>query len=751
MHPDSKKSRFSFLPVVGLLVLSLTALFLLSAATQNIDAFGRLYSWLLGLSLLVLVGLIILIGSNLFKLVRQLQRRKMGSRLTLRMVSLFVMLSVIPAVVVYGFAQQFLHAGIDSWFDVRVDKALDDAMELSRAALDQGMRVRLRRTEAIARKLDETLAIDPSLALDDLRGDNGATEFTLWAPGGRALLTSHADPLMVIPKRPDETLMSRVRRGSPYVGLEPTPDGKFLARLLVPVPGRDGVVLLARYPIGERIGELAGNVEQAYEKYQELAYLRGPLKFSFSLTLVLVLLLSLLTAVWTAFFTARRLVAPIGALAEGTRAVANGDYDTRLPITTRDELGLLVRSFNEMTARIADASDALRRSEDRAIAQRSYLETVLKHLSSGVLTVDHDLRLRSCNPASTQVLGLDLAQCIDQPINQMAISHPRLLPLSEAIEAHADDSDWRAEIHLVGADGRPRILICRGARLPAIETGADLGSGQQVLVFDDVTQLIQAQRDAAWGEVARRLAHEIKNPLTPIQLSAERLRYKYLKKMSAEDGELLARLTTTIIKQVDTMKEMVNAFSDYARSPKLQTISMDLNGLVHEVVDLYRAQRKVSLKLDLFDPLPPVLADAGRLRQVLHNLIKNAQEALEDTPAPVISVASRRPPGDICNCIELTISDNGPGIPAELSDHLFEPYVTNKEKGSGLGLAVVKKILEEHGGNITVDSPAGQGARFTLRLPTADATTTTTSTALPPASPDPNPGPGPQPPTGMPR
>ena len=714
MASSNTEKNFSYLPIVGLLLLALLTLVLLSAATQNINNLGRLYSALILLSLLVLIGLLVLIFRNLLRLLRQLRSKQMGSRLTLRLVTLFVLLAVTPALLVFGFAQQFLRTGIDSWFDVRVASALDDSLELSKAALDQGMRIRLSRTERILTDMNRLPVLNPALALDKHRQAIGATELTLWDRSGRALLSSNLDPLVVTPARPQPTLAAQVRRGDPYVGLEPGPDGGLLIRILLQIPRRDNVLLYATFPVAKRLGDLAHNVEQAYDRYQELAYLRGPLKFSFTLTLALILLLSLLGAVWVAFVSSRRLVAPISDLAEGTRAVAEGNYDTRLPWATNDELGLLVRSFNEMTSRIARSRSAAQRSEQLAIAQRSYLETVLKHLSSGVLTLDGEFRLRTCNPASTQVLGLNLEQCLTQNLQEMSKVHPRLLPLAEAILSHRDETDWSAEIHLLDEGGRPRVLICRGAALPTTDSEVD----EQVLVFDDVTRLIQAQRDAAWGEVARRLAHEIKNPLTPIQLSAERLRHKYLKKMSEQDGELLKRLTGTIIKQVETMKEMVNAFSEYARNPKVDTCSMDINALVRDVVELYRGHQRLSLTLDLADDLPPVQADAGRLRQVFHNLIKNAIEAMEhsdddDAAITISSGSSHTQTSMVC----VRIEDNGPGIPDELRDKLFEPYITNKEKGSGLGLAVVKKILEEHGGKISVDSNPDRGTRFTLSLP----------------------------------
>jgi nitrogen fixation/metabolism regulation signal transduction histidine kinase len=425
-----------------------------------------------------------------------------------------------------------------------------------------------------------------------------------------------------------------------------------------------------------------------------------------------------MSALIAAFHTARRLVAPVADIARGTRAVAEGDYEQQLPQPKNDdELAFLVSSFNAMTRRIAQARDAADRSQQAVESQRAYLETVLGRLSSGVVVLDAEQRLRTANPAARQILHLTLAEDTAPTLTELELAHPRLERWAEAVLHHLPQArDWRAEVTLFGGEGR-QVLMCRGSPLP--EPGAQGPS--HVVVFDDVTTLVQAQRDAAWGEVARRLAHEIKNPLTPIQLSAERLRHKLLTKLPEADSGLLDRATRTIVQQVEAMKAMVNDFSNYARAPKIQAEPLVLDRLVCEVLDLYRsAGGEVGLDVSLGAGGVRILGDPLRLRQVVHNLIKNAQEAMEGQTDGKIHVRtvliadpSAAPDGPL---VELCIADDGPGIDPEMLGRLFEPYVTTKTKGTGLGLAIVKKIIEEHGGIIRADN-GERGACITARLP----------------------------------
>jgi len=706
-------------PVVVLSVLLLVSLYLMGDATQGSVKFGRLYSTLLVVNVLGALILVVMIGSHLYRLYRHYRSGVTGSRLTVRLLGVFILLAVVPVSVVYYFSVSFLHRGIDSWFDVRIEQALQDSLELSRTALDTRMRDLLRQLELMSVELGDVDAGISPLLLDDLRQQSNAAEMLLFT-SSRIIAASSEDPVDFVPSRPNAAVLADLRQSGQHVGLDPITDRGLNIRVIVRVPVIESLgeahYLQGLYPVARRHSTLAASVQEAYAKYKELAYLRKPLKYSFTLTLSLVLLLTLLTAVWGAFFSARRLAAPIRDLAEGTRAVAAGNYRARLPQPmVEDELGFLVRSFNEMTERVYQSQEEAQRSHAQVEAQRAYLEALLGSLSSGVFSLDGLLRVRTVNAAASQILGEDLTVCIGDAFETIGTRYPVLQEFIDDVMPHlvGNVSEWREELSISSAAGT-KIFMCRGAGL----SSSDGLRGGYVIVFDDITGLVQAQRNAAWGEVARRLAHEIKNPLTPIQLSAERLRHKYLNKMPAGEAEALDRYTTTIVQQVEQMKEMVNAFSEYARAPQMKLQAVDVNRLVEDVLLMYRGDtRSVDLQTRLEDCLPSVQADDARLRQVLHNLLKNALEAMEGQANACVTITSRCVSEAACRFVELSIEDNGPGVPEELMGQVFDPYVTTKTKGSGLGLAIVKKIVEEHGGVLSVDNLTDGGARFILKLP----------------------------------
>jgi nitrogen fixation/metabolism regulation signal transduction histidine kinase len=725
-------------PVVALGLLMLAFLTLMSSATENSARFGQTYSALLIINTLGLLVLAGLIAWNLYELLHQVHRRAPGARLTVRMVTRFVLLSVTPVVVVYYFSIQFIHRGIDSWFDVRIERAMENALELGRSALGMRMRELLRQTEAIAAELSNATGHSTAVHLDEARRRSGATELTLMTDSGHIIALSQADSTSIIPHRPSEAILLQMRQSKNYIGLDPLDDEGLHARVVVAVPdpvaatATSSRVLQALFPIAERLNLLAEQIQAAYAQYRELAYLRKPLKISFTLTLSLVLLLSVLTAVWAAFFSARRLVAPLRDLVQGTQAVAQGDYGTRLPKASKDEVGFLTESFNTMTRKLALARDETRRSQQQLEAQRTYLEAVLARLSSGVVTLDHELRVITANDAAQQILGVDLDLQIGKALNSVSEAYPNLRPFTEVLSSQPQDTvhDWRAEITLLSANGR-QVLMCRGTRLLAAN---ELLPGH-VVVFDDVTALIQAERNAAWSEVARRLAHEIKNPLTPIQLSAERLRHKYLRKLPSGETAVLDNLTRTIIQQVESMKSMVNAFSDYARSPRMRPMPLDLTALILDVVELYRTGRGEDvIRTRLADRLPLITADPDRLRQALHNLVKNGLEAGPRGAQPAVSIESSCTSEATGQYVEVRVCDEGDGFPENILEHVFEPYVTTKPEGSGLGLAIVKKIVEEHGGTVLAENNPQGGASVTMRFPAAaEGMTQTVSPSPPPA------------------
>lgn len=710
------------IPPLILFALLFASLVVMSDATQNSARFGELYSWLLLLNVAGLLVLTCLIGYQIIRMVAQYRARVAGAHLTLRLMVVFVVLAVVPVSVVYYFSLQFLQRGIDSWFDVRIEQALLDALDLSRASLDLRMRETLRQTEQMASQLTDVSEGMAAITLSELRTRSYADDLTLLASSGR-VIASASGYASILPDRPGDLILQQVRRGGSFVGLSPGKYSGLQIRAVVGMPRSgplsEGRVFQALYPVTERFNSLAESVQDAYDSYRQLAFLRGPLKSSFILTLSMVLLVSLLIAVWAAAHSARRLVAPVRDLAEGTLAVSRGRYDQRLPVATNDELGFLVKSFNQMTRNLAHARDQATRSQRLLERQRTYLETVLASLSSGVLTLRHDGRLRTANAAAGQILGVVRDELLDRAPMDIAATRPNLAPFCEIIEAQRRSvaAEWNEEITLsLGARGR-QVLMCRGSVL-----ADDRGQRGAVVVFDDITALVKAQRNAAWAEVARRLAHEIKNPLTPIQLAAERIRHKYLRDMDDVVGRVLDRSTHTIVQQVKALRDLVDAFNEYARPPQLRLVRVDLDNLISEVLYLYRESHpSVCIHFAADDASSIVEADPGRLRQLLHNLIKNAVEACSENEGGNLYVTSRQFVQSGHRYVELSFQDDGPGFPLEPGTDIFEPYVTTKAKGTGLGLAIVKKIVEEHGGTIQAETPLEGGARIMIWLPQWEA------------------------------
>jgi nitrogen fixation/metabolism regulation signal transduction histidine kinase len=701
------------LSIFALFLAILVSLHLMSTATQDASQLGKMYSWLVVINGLGSVLLLGLVGANVYWLLRQLRKKAAGSNLTARMVFLFSLLSLAPASIVFYYSMQFLEQNIDSWFDVPIDQAMEDALQLGQAALDERMRSLLRQTEQTATQLADAPVSLLAIRLGELR-ELEDSEMTVFSRQGRIIAFSGSQASSIIPNLPASGVLSQVRQGKSYVGLEPDAAGGLQIRTVVAMAGDDTLFLQVIYPVPLRLTHLADTVETAYSHYKELTFLRGSLKFTFALTLSLVLLLSLLASIWAAFLSIRRIVAPVRYLAHGTRAVAEGNYAKRLPVRRRDELGVLVESFNAMTEKIAQSRDEAQRSRQEVERQRAYLETVLANLSSGVLSFDDSMRLLTANQAADAILHADFGHHVGECMAMLSGAHPHLADLLAMVDGRSQQAQdaWQEEIPFVGPTGRQE-LFCRGTPLFSAE-GERRGA---VVVIDDVTALIQAQRAAAWSEVARRLAHEIKNPLTPIQLSAERLKHKLSRSLESADAEVLDRATRTIVQQVEAMKTMVNAFAEYAKPSIIQLQRLDIDALIEAVVALYPPSSGLEFELSLARELPPVYADPVKIRQVLHNLIKNSQEAVAAGGSGKMWIGTCFVAENRHHYVEIRLCDNGPGIPADQADRIFEPYVTNKAKGTGLGLAIVKKIVEEHGGSIKLDTGYRNGAGFVIRLP----------------------------------
>jgi nitrogen fixation/metabolism regulation signal transduction histidine kinase len=720
---------------LGLLwaVIGTSALLLLAKSVQRSSDFGRLQPWILLLNLVGVIGLTVLIARKIWQLVRDYRANVPGSRLTARTVSTFGALVIAPLLIVYLFSLDFLNRGIDSWFRIEIKQGLNDALLLSRAAIDVRMREYGRRTEDFAAALVNAPRDQQLLRLNAELRATDASEIVLFDSDQHVLAFSSDTANEVAPAPPPSDVLRQISQHRPYVGLDPQAGGQYLIRVAVPLSetrdSSDRRYVYAVYEVSQQLAALSEAVQQTYSQYGDLALAREPLKDSFRLTLTLVLLLAMMAAIYGAIYSAQRLIRPVQDLIAGTRAVGKGDFGTRLPLPSRDELGYLVHSFNDMTKRLRRAREEAWRSQEAVERERGRLAVILARLSTGVLAVDRELMVRIANEAAGQIMGVDLTQATGSSLSQLAAGKERFSQFVAALVVRfaAGREEWREQIELDGGSDH-RVLMC--ACTPIGVEGAERG---YVIVFDDITALLQAQRDAAWGEVARRLAHEIKNPLTPIQLSAERMRRKFLANMNKEDAELLERSTDTIVQQVETMKQMVNAFSEYARAPDMKVTGFSLNELVAEVVELYRLpDSRVQIRLNLDPQLGVIEADRGRVRQILNNLLVNALEALEGydlrgkTPdsRAIVDISTRLQQGRSAEWAHsvVTVCDNGPGFPRELLGRVFDPYVTSKPRGTGLGLAIVKKIVEEHGGRIDAENRPEGGASVRVTLPLRDST-----------------------------
>ncbi|MEM9300920.1 MAG: ATP-binding protein [Pseudomonadota bacterium] len=702
------------LPAVSVLVLLFAALYLAGNATTGLSELGDLYVPIFALTGLAILVLVVAIAHRVYRLVVQLRSGAAGSRLTFRLVVLFVALAVPPASIVYWFSVDFLSGSIDRWFDVDVETALDDALDIGQSFLAVQERSARRQVQRVASELSDLPDGQLIGSMTRLLDQFGAREITVFEENGRVVRTVNEELGQIFPDAPQNLDLIQARQRGSYVDAEPLDDGGLQIRALAEIPERslsgDVRIVQAIFPVTPGFDDQAANVERQLDRYRMLAFLRADLKRSVVFVLSLVLLLSVLLAVLLAFNTARRLVMPIGRLAEATRAVAAGDYGRRIDGGGQDELGFLVESFNTMTGDIEAASRDAQLNRREAEQRRDYLEAVLGRLSSAVLSLDAERRILTANAAADAVLGVRLEDWIGEPIDALITEHPALGPLLHHIEDHGGEvTPWREEL-TVDVPGQSRTLVCRGAPLT---TEGNVG---QVLVIDDVTDLVEAQRAAAWGEVARRLAHEVKNPLTPIQLAAERIRRRYLPAEPDDDHAVLDRGTRTIVSQVEALKTMVNAFSEYARAPTLKLEPVSLATTVDEVLDLYRGGGGFSCHSDWMAGEPRVLVDRDRIRQLLHNLIKNSREAVVDGTLE-LHVDTRLEWRGASPWLILSLRDNGPGIPDQVLDKLFEPYATTKDRGTGIGLAIVKKIAEEHGGEIGARNASGGGAIFELRLP----------------------------------
>ena len=727
----TKAQRWAWLiSTVAATGAGLVLAFLLSIATNNPALYERHYVWLFWVNVTVATLLVLVIGIAGVRLLVRVRRGRFGSRLLLKLAAIFALVGVVPGVLIYTVSYQFVSRSIESWFNVKVETALDAGLKLGKGTLDAIVADVAVKTRLAAERLGETPGSAQSLALERVREQLSAQDIAIVGAAGQTVLSTSGSAASLMPERPSLTLLRQARNQrvvSELVGLDEDASangaGTARVRAIAFIPTTTFVLneedryLLVNQMLPRTLAANALAVQAAYREYQQRALARGGLRKMYIGTLTLALVLAVFGALLLAVTLSNQLARPLLLLAEGMRQVAGGDLSAKPVFASRDGLGGLTRSFADMTTQLSEARELVQRSVVQVEGARANLQTILDNLTAGVIVFDRQGRIDTVNPGATRIMRLPLSAYRGQRLTDVPGLEAFAQAVGQRFELHSTSPEagerdhWQDsfELQTPAQPGRERdsiTLLVRGAAMP---------QGATLMVFDDITELVSAQRSEAWSEVARRLAHEIKNPLTPIQLSAERLQHKLGPKLEGADQAMLGRSVDTIVNQVQAMKTLVNAFRDYARLPAAHLIAIDLNALVVEVLALYgAAQESGLLQAELAPELPAIVGDSTQLRQVIHNLVQNALDAVVDQPDGRVCVRTeiaRSEQGEL-RAVRLQVVDNGPGFADKVLKRAFEPYVTTKSKGTGLGLAVVKKIADEHGARVRIANlvAGGEGA-----------------------------------------
>jgi nitrogen fixation/metabolism regulation signal transduction histidine kinase len=725
--------------IATIVAIGLVLLFLLTQATDNREMYERNYARLFAINVVVAAALLLVISWIALRLVRRLIQGRFGSRLLVKLAAIFALAGFVPGMLIYVVSYQFVSRSIESWFDVKVEGALEAGLNLGRASLETLSVELASKTRIAAQQLQDSPDVTASVVMERLREQLDVRDVILWGPGGQLVASVGDSRFQLTPERPSAQQFRKARSQRSVTWIEGLEDAStetsrpaFIKALaMVPKVGlgmlEDARFLLVTQVLPETLVTNALAVTEAHREYQERALAREGLRRMYIGTLTLSLFLAIFGAVLLAIVLGNQITRPLLLLADGVRQVAAGDLTPKAVLQGRDELGGLTRSFADMTQQLADARRAVENSMEQVNAARENLQTILDNLTAGVMVLDAQGTIQSVNPGATRILRMPLAACEGRRLADIEgleefakhVQQQFDIFLEERAE-HALDH-WQQSFELGNThaglvSGQPTegtiTLVARGAELPG---------NAWLLVFDDISEIVSAQRAQAWGEVARRLAHEIKNPLTPIQLSAERLEKKLTGKVEQAEQAILSKSVKTIVDQVEAMKRLVNEFRDYARLPAAELKPLDLNTLVGEVFHLYGGENaQVPVHLELDPRCPKIMGDAQQLRQVLHNLLQNAQDATETAArgGSDNSVTIRTQWVEASGRVRLSVLDHGSGFPESILKRAFEPYVTTKAKGTGLGLAVVKKIADEHGARIDlanrlVDDKV-QGAQVSL-------------------------------------
>ena len=692
--------------------IGISLLILLAKAISNSDLISSdSFRALLGLNILFIFSLIVLIGFQIFRLLQNVKKEITGSRLTLRLVMSFALMGVVPVLIVYLVSVNFLTKSIESWFDVKVESALEGGLTLGQKTIDILMKDIELKGKSIAYSIGNVDSQQRYSLLTDLR-EKFRIEDAVIFDQNSIIIEVSSEKSDLIPPIPNIKDLEKGSKG--FFGRIEEKDGeqiylKTFTPILTKNVNSKTLILQLTQPIPPSIANLALSVESVYSEYQQLTYSRNSLKIIYILTLTLVLLLALLSSVSASFVISRRFSSPLAMLADATRQISKGNYKKIISKQGKDEIGVLISSFNSMTSQLEDATNNSEKDRERLEVSRTFLETILAHLTTGVIVLDQAKIIRLNNIAASKILKIKSSDMSNMPMSEIVDKYLLFKPMYEFVESYIDSDkknkkEESQEFKLNKENEQESTIMLQ---ITPIKNNKDKS---YVLVIDDISEVTQAQRHRAWGEIARRLAHEIKNPLTPIQLSAERIQHKFKNKLNKEDSEILERSTNTIVNQVNSLKIMVNEFAEYARPTKIQKDAVQIDELIDEVVALYEIEKNITIKKDR--KIPTIYADQNKLRQVIINLLENSRDALKEIKNKKIIISIRNKIGGI----ELTVEDNGVGIPDIIIGRIFEPYVTSKKTGTGLGLAIVHKIVEEHEGKITIDRIKNSGTRVTINF-----------------------------------
>jgi nitrogen fixation/metabolism regulation signal transduction histidine kinase len=726
-------------------VTAVLLLVLLAAASANTEFFDRYYGWLYAANVAVALIFMLIVAVLVVIIVTRLRKGKFGTRLLAKLAFFFALVGVVPGGIIYIVSYQFVSRSIESWFDVNVETALTSGLNLGRGMLDASLSDLQTKGRLMAEQLASADSAGTTLTLLRLRDQFGVQDATIVEPSRsmsgptpdmHVVAQATSNYASLVPSDLPTPIMIEQARGRGFASIEGEVDGDPKARgakgalrlrIVQRIPDANASqlqpterFLQLTQPVSQSLARNADAVQRAYREYQEKAIGRTGLRKMYIGTLTLALFLATFIAMMLALALGNQLARPLFLLAQGTKEVTEGDYTPKREIKSRDELGFLTQSFNAMTRQLSEARAAVEANRVALEHSKAYLESILANLTAGVFVFDRQFRLTTANRGAERIFRQPFASLFGSSLDRIsvlsefgAMVRKAFADLEAAGGGEQDDTGhWQQQMALqVPGEADPLTLLVRGARLvsAAGSDSDDEETSGYVVVFDDISDVISAQRSIAWGEVARRLAHEIKNPLTPIQLSAERLQMKLTDKLSPSDADVLKRGATTIVNQVAAMKQMVDDFRDYARTPPAVLSNLQLNELVSEVLTLYGIEEgKSPIVVELAD-LPVIRGDATQLRQVIHNLLQNAQDAVADIGQPRVLLETRTveygdpdAEGKVSVAVRLTVSDNGPGFPARILTRAFEPYVTTKAKGTGLGLAMVKKIVDEHGARIDI-------------------------------------------------